>query len=63
MVKQIKFFTTELYTYDSKKIILPNNVVASSEIINYSALDIRRRHRFSGALWHLGNSSKYFTKC
>ncbi|NLK17799.1 MAG: mechanosensitive ion channel [Clostridiales bacterium] len=42
MVKQIKFFTTELYTYDNKKIILPNNVVASSEIINYSALDIRR---------------------
>ena len=42
MVKQIKFFTTELYTYDNKKIILPNNAVASSEIINYSALDIRR---------------------
>ena len=42
LVKRIKFFTTELITYDNKKIILPNNEVASSEIINYSALEIRR---------------------
>lgn len=42
LVERMKFFTTELYTYDNKKIVLPNNAVASSPIINYSALKARR---------------------
>ena len=41
-VKKINFFNTELYTIDNKRIIMPNNKVAKSDIINYSSLENRR---------------------
>lgn len=35
-VKTINFFTSEIMTFDNKKIILPNGKITSSTIINYS---------------------------
>lgn len=41
VVKKINFFTTEIFTYDNKRIIMPNNKVAKSDITNYTSLDTR----------------------
>lgn len=47
-VEKISMLTTELLTYDNKKVVMPNNKVAKSEIINYSHQDIRRLdHKFN----------------
>jgi len=41
-VKKITMLTTILFTFDNKKIVIPNNVMAKSNIINYSAMPTRR---------------------
>lgn len=41
-VHSIKLLTTELITFDNVKIVLPNNTVFNGNVINYSALAIRR---------------------
>ncbi|MGI6702312.1 MAG: mechanosensitive ion channel family protein [Christensenellales bacterium] len=41
-VEKITMLTTELKTFDNKKIVMPNNKVAKTEIINFSIMDIRR---------------------
>jgi small conductance mechanosensitive channel len=41
-IKKINFFTTELHTFDNKRIIIPNNKVVSSDIVNFSSLETRR---------------------
>jgi len=41
-VKQIQIFNTVLNTPDNKKIIIPNNQVSNSGVINYSAMETRR---------------------
>lgn len=41
-VHNIKLLTVELITFDNVKIVLPNNSVLNGNIINYSALAIRR---------------------
>lgn len=41
-VHNIKLLTVELITFDNIKIVLPNNTVLNGNIINYSALAIRR---------------------
>ena len=42
VVEEIKIFTTTLRTGDNKTIIVPNAVITSSTIVNYSAKDTRR---------------------
>ena len=41
-VHNIKLLTVELITFTNTKIVLPNNTVLNGNIINYSALAIRR---------------------
>lgn len=41
-VKRISILTTELTTADNKRIVIPNNGITSSSIINYSANPTRR---------------------
>ena len=41
-VHNIKLLTVELITFSNVKIVLPNNTVLNGNIINYSALAIRR---------------------
>lgn len=41
-VEEVQIFTTVLLTADNKTIIIPNNQVMASEIINYSAQPTRR---------------------
>ncbi len=41
-VHSIKLMTTELITFDNVKIVLPNNTVFNGNIINYTALAVRR---------------------
>ncbi|MCR5078489.1 MAG: mechanosensitive ion channel family protein [Bacilli bacterium] len=41
-VHNIKLLTVELITYDNLKIVLPNNTVLNGNVINYSALALRR---------------------
>lgn len=41
-VQNIKLLTVELITFDNTKIVLPNSTVLNGNIINYSALAIRR---------------------
>ncbi len=41
-VHNIKLLTVELITFDNLKIVLPNNTVLNGNVINYSALAIRR---------------------
>jgi small conductance mechanosensitive channel len=41
-VKTINMLNTVLFTFDNKKIVLPNNVIAKSNITNYSAIPTRR---------------------
>jgi len=42
IVEEIGIFTTELKTFDNKKIIVPNAKLTSDNIINYTAREIRR---------------------
>lgn len=41
-VKAIKIMTTEIATFDNKRIIIPNGKIISSEVTNYSARPTRR---------------------
>ena len=41
-VKQIEIFTTKLTSPDNKEIIIPNGKLSNDNIVNYSALDMRR---------------------
>lgn len=41
-IQKINLLTTELTSPDNKKIVLPNNIVAKTQITNYSCQDIRR---------------------
>ncbi len=41
-VDLVQIFTTHLKTPDNKKVIIPNSKLSSDNIINYSAMDIRR---------------------
>jgi len=41
-VKTINMITTVLYTFDNKKVVIPNNTVAKSNILNYSSIPTRR---------------------
>ncbi len=41
-VKSIKIFTTELFTSDNKRVIIPNSRVLDSNIINHSSTGTRR---------------------
>ena len=41
-IKNVKLLHTELVSFDNKKIIVPNNIVYNSEIINYSTNPTRR---------------------
>lgn len=41
-VHSIKLFTVELVTFDNVKIVMPNSSVLNGNVINYSALSIRR---------------------
>ena len=42
VIKNIKLFTTELVTYDNRRIILPNSKVVNGTIINNTSLATRR---------------------
>lgn len=41
-VKEIEIFTTKLTSPDNKEIIIPNGKLSNDNIINYSALEMRR---------------------
>lgn len=41
-IRNIKLFTTEIYSVDNKKIIIPNSNVVSTAIINFTANPTRR---------------------
>lgn len=41
-VKEIEIFTTKLTSPDNKEIIIPNGKLSNDNIVNYSALDVRR---------------------
>jgi small conductance mechanosensitive channel len=41
-VKLIEIFTTKLTSADNKEIIIPNGKLSNENIVNYSALDMRR---------------------
>jgi small conductance mechanosensitive channel len=41
-VKEIEIFTTKLTSPDNKEIIIPNGKLSNDNIVNYSALDMRR---------------------
>ena len=45
-VEKITMLTTELKTFDNKKIVMPNNKVAKTEIINFSIMDRRIDFKF-----------------
>ena len=42
VIKGIKIMSTELVTGDNKVVVIPNNMVNTSAIVNYSTQDIRR---------------------
>lgn len=42
VIKNIKILTVELFTFDNKKIIVPNSTIVSSSVINYTANPTRR---------------------
>ena len=42
VVEQISMFTTEMKSPDNKKIYVPNAKISGDNIINYTAMDIRR---------------------
>lgn len=41
-VQNIKLLTTEIITFDNRKVVYPNNVVTTNLIINYSSMATRR---------------------
>ena len=41
-VKEIQIFTTVLATPDNRKVIIPNSPLATTSLINYSAMETRR---------------------
>lgn len=41
-VKEIQIFSTNILTVDNKRVIIPNNNISSSSLINYSSEDKRR---------------------
>lgn len=42
VVKSIKILTTEIYTFDNKKIVIPNSTIVNSTLTNYTANSTRR---------------------
>ncbi|NLY73423.1 MAG: mechanosensitive ion channel family protein [Tissierellia bacterium] len=42
-VEEIAILTTKLRTLDGKRVIIPNSLVSSSSIVNYSVYDLRRK--------------------
>lgn len=42
IVKSIKLLTTEIYTFDNKKIVLPNSTIINGSLTNYTANPTRR---------------------
>lgn len=42
IVQNIKLLTTELVTFDNKKIVFPNNMISTNAVINYTNLSTRR---------------------
>lgn len=42
IVKNIKILTTEIYTFDNKKIVLPNSSIVNNSLTNYTANPTRR---------------------
>jgi len=42
IVKHIKLFNTTLNTYDNLTVVIPNNTILSSSLINYSTMPLRR---------------------
>ena len=47
-VKEVNLFTTELATPDNVQIVIPNNSVWGSSVVNYSFHATRRRRSGSG---------------
>lgn len=41
-VKEIEIFTTKMTSPDNKEIIIPNGKLSNDNIVNYSAMDLRR---------------------
>lgn len=41
-IQNIKLFVTELITNDNKKVVIPNSIVSTSTIINFSTMPVRR---------------------
>jgi small conductance mechanosensitive channel len=41
-VQNIKLLTTEIITFDNRKVVYPNNVVTTNLIVNYSSMATRR---------------------
>ena len=41
-VREIQIFTTKLTSPDNKEIIIPNGKLSNDNIVNYSAMDLRR---------------------
>ena len=42
IVKSIKLLTTEIFTFDNKKIVLPNSSIINGSLVNYTANPTRR---------------------
>ena len=42
LVQDIRLFNTKILTYNNEEVVIPNNQVLSSEMINYSSMPIRR---------------------
>lgn len=42
IVKAIKILTTEIFTFDNKKVIIPNSTIVNSELTNFTANPTRR---------------------
>ena len=42
IVKNIKILTTEIYTFDNKKIVMPNSSIVNNALTNYTANPTRR---------------------
>ena len=42
LVQDIRLFNTKILTYNNEEVIIPNNQILSSEMINYSSMPLRR---------------------
>lgn len=42
IVKSIKILTTEIFTFDNKKVVIPNSTIVNSSLTNYTANPTRR---------------------